>query len=102
MHDGSIDIDAILAMDNRILSIEALPDFHLKLDYADGTVYTLDFRPIIAKGGVMQALRNDEVFKQVHVAHDGIAIEFPGGMDFCADSLRVDAELQLSRAADNS
>jgi len=78
----------------NIVAVYALPDSHLRLVYEDGAEYTLDFRAIVARGGVMAALRDDAVFSRVRVAHDGIAIEFPGEIDFCADALRMDAEAQ--------
>jgi len=86
-------IEEILALDNRIERVEALPEFILRIHYSDGAVYLLDFKPEIARGGVMSALSDPGVFERVRVTQDGEAIEFPGEVDFCADALRWDAEL---------
>jgi hypothetical protein len=45
----------------------------------------------------MSALADKAVFSAVKVAHDGIAIEFPGEIDFCADALRIDGEIQKTK-----
>ena len=85
----------ILTWNNELLRVEALDDFQLKLTFADGKNYILDFREKLAKGGVMVPLRDPRLFAQVKLTDDGSAIEFPGEVDFHCDSLRWDAELQL-------
>lgn len=89
-----VKVEQIVRGNNTIVAVRPLPDFEIELRYSDGTVYIIDFKPIIKGGGVMSALADSSVFNAVKVAHDGIAIEFPGKIDFCADSLRIDGELQ--------
>jgi hypothetical protein len=88
-------LDEILSWDNQLTAVHALPDYQLELTFADGTDYRLDFKPKLAKGGVMLPLRDPQKFSQVRLTEDGTAIEFPGEVDFHSDSLRWDAELQL-------
>lgn len=94
-------LDEILQLENEITSARALGDFVLRLEFSDGDSYELDFKPRIARGGVMARLSDPAVFSAVRVILDGYAIEFPGNIDFSADALRLDAELQrrgLTRA----
>jgi hypothetical protein len=96
-----VDIQSLMdGRDNRILVAEPRTRHRLHLEYADGSQYDLDMTPLLAKGGVMQPLTEDAVFAQVKVILNGRAIAFTDEIDFCADSLRVDCELQRAGFAD--
>lgn len=58
------------------------------LSYSDGVELIVDFNPIILKGGVFASLADPSVFEQANVGEGGRYIEWPGGIDFCADALR--------------
>ena len=88
------EVEVILTQANVLVSAEPLPDYRLRLTYRDGTVYVLDFKPVIAKGGVIAELADPAVFAAVKIGERGRSLEFPGEIDFCADALRVDAEAQ--------
>jgi hypothetical protein len=90
-----LDVEALLQLDNVLASVRALPDLKLELLYADGSVYTLDMKFRIRAGTPAAALWDERIFNSVRIARRGRAIEFEGGIDFCADALRVDAELEL-------
>jgi hypothetical protein len=83
--------EANLEQENEIVSAEPLADFIMLLSFSDGGDCLADFKPHIAKGGVLAQLADPEVFRSVKIVLDGYAVEFPGGIDFCADTLRYDA-----------
>jgi hypothetical protein len=95
MQTATVDVDAILERDNQLVGAKALPGKRVALRYHDGGEYELDFNPIIAEGGAFAALADPNVFAGAHVAYGGIALAFPGEIDFDAGGLRLDAELQL-------
>jgi len=67
-----------------------MPGYKLDLAYADGSHSVVDFLPRIQRGGVFASLRDPAFFAQVSIAEDGRTIEWPGDLDFCADSLWLD------------
>jgi hypothetical protein len=90
-----VDVHGIMyGQENRLSTVQPLAGRRLRIEYSDGTTYELDLAPLIAHGGTMDLLANDAVFQSAHVASGGDALEFTEGLDFCADSIRVDCELQ--------
>jgi hypothetical protein len=92
MQDTLPKIEDILALETVLESAEPRADFVLRLRYSDGQVFDVDFKPYIAKGGVMSGI-TESSFAAVRVVHEGWAIEFPQGIDFDSDTLRWDGEL---------
>ena len=80
----------------RITQLEVLSGRALKLAYSTGEEAVVDFAPIIAEGGVFATLSTDAVFSSVELGAGGTFIEFPGGIDFCADSLLETAQRQVA------
>ncbi|MDP8238912.1 MAG: DUF2442 domain-containing protein [Candidatus Hatepunaea meridiana] len=75
---------------NTISKIIPEPDCKLRLVYSDGKAFIYDFNPLIQIGGLFKQLRNTAYFKKVIIGGQGRYIEFPGDLDFCADSLRIE------------
>lgn len=73
---------------NIITGIKPLLDFNLELTYKDGEKIVIDFKPVIAQEGVFAQLSDPQFFRQVKIGEQGRYIEWPGGIDFCADALR--------------
>lgn len=90
-----LDVTALLEQENRLLQVHPMADQHLELSYSDGTRYCVDMKPYIRLGTPAAALGDPRIFATVRLARRGLAIEFEGGVDFCADALRLDAELEL-------
>lgn len=90
-----LDIEAILHLENRLTAVHAADDSQLELHYSDGTDYRLNMQPYMRVGTPAAALGDPLIFESVRLARQGRAVEFEGGIDFCADALRLDAELQL-------
>ncbi|MCP4295140.1 MAG: DUF2442 domain-containing protein [Proteobacteria bacterium] len=58
------------------------------LEYNDGQIVKVDFKPIIEKGGVMSILHDSDVFKKVSIGPNGRYLQWPDDIEFCADALR--------------
>ena len=81
----------MLAIITRVLPA---PPEALDLTFADGTAARVELGPQIAKGGVLSALKDPEVFSGVVIGDGGRFLEWPGGVDLCADALRLAATHQ--------
>ena len=66
---------------------EALPEHVVRLKYVSGESVEVDFTPLIKQAGIFSRLQDEAYFQQVAVGEDGRYIEWPGGLDFCADAL---------------
>jgi hypothetical protein len=80
----------------RISQVEPLPDFVLRLTFDDGWAGTVDFAPVIAKGGIFAFMDDPAAFATVQIGERGRSLVWidPEGdeVDFCADALRMQAE----------
>lgn len=75
----------------RIVEIGFVPPRCLQIRYESGETVTADFAPVVAMGGVFTRLADDAFFAQVRIGENGRSIEWPGGLDFCADALLEEA-----------
>ncbi len=80
-------------------TITIAPDNHLCLTYTDGVVIVVDFKPLIAQGGVFAQLSDPDYFSQVLVGERGRYVQWPGDLDFCADALWLEAQSGSNTAA---
>ena len=71
---------------HRILEATPGPEASLRLRFTD-RIGVVDLRPLLAKGGVFQVLQDPAVFGQVVIGDNGRFIEWPSGVDLCADAL---------------
>lgn len=69
-----------------IEEIRNIENLQLELKFSDQNSGVIDFKPI-AKTGVLLRLNDPKYFKSVKIVRNGRAIEWPGGIDFCADAL---------------
>jgi len=69
--------------------------FRIEITYSDGEVIVADFNPVIAKGGVFAELNDPVFFKRFKIGEEGRYIEWPNGLDFCADGLRHQSMIRL-------
>jgi len=70
----------------RIMKVEPLPDYRLKLDYETGEVKYFDVGPYI-DGAWFGRLKDARYFKTVHLAMDGSGIEWADGQDIAPHEL---------------
>jgi hypothetical protein len=76
----------------RIISqIIPLGGFILALRFDDGFTGTVDFKPVIKKGGVFKDLGDPRFFAQVTIGERGRSVVWPGDIDFDADALYLTA-----------
>jgi Protein of unknown function (DUF2442) len=78
---------SISPMFRTIDNITLRPNHQLLLHYAGGEDVLVEFRSVIEHGGVFARLAEPHFFAQVRVGERGRYIEWPGDLDFCADTL---------------
>jgi hypothetical protein len=76
---------------NRIIAVEPLGGFRLRLRYEGGGVAEVDFTPSIEMGGVCAPMAEPAFFAQVFIGERGRSLEWPGDVGFCADALWFEA-----------
>jgi len=81
-------------MMRHIEKVEVSGPQRLRLMFADGSVKESDFAPLIAKGGVWASLASAEEFARVKIGEGGRYLEWPCGVDACADALWLDSSEQ--------
>ena len=83
----------------RIRHAEQLEGLKLRLDYDDNTSVVADFEPLIDRGGMFERLRAPDYFSRFVIARGGRALEWPDGLDFCADALWIEGHPAAQRVA---
>ena len=68
----------------RVTGIKYLSEYAVRLTFSDGFTAEIDLSPALAEN---DPLRDSEKFHQG--APNGLTIEWPGGIDFCPDVLRL-------------
>lgn len=63
----------INGMDYLVKAVIAEDDYTLLVDFVDGKRKRFDMKPIIARGGVFERLKNLDFFKKAHVDRDTVA-----------------------------
>jgi len=71
----------------RVTAVEALPDFRLRVAFADGLTGTVDMSRIVhsPKAGVFAALKDPSLFAQVTLEYGAVA--WPGELDLAPDAM---------------
>lgn len=72
----------------RIVFVEALPNYRLRLRYEDGVEGVVDLSGEVGKG-VFKAWEDEEFFRGVHIGELGQP-EWPGEIDLCPDALYLE------------
>lgn len=72
-----------------ITGCDVLPDYRLKLAFADGQTFVVDLEPWIHGTTALQVLKDERVFAQARIGTSGTYIEWAeGAADLAADNLR--------------
>ncbi len=66
---------------HRVVDFQKLAAFTLRLEFEDGTVQVIDFRPVL-KGEIYSPLRDPSVFDQVRLDREAHTLVWPNGADF--------------------
>ena len=73
----------------RLTAVEALPDFGLRLTYADGQTFTVDLIDWIGTTKALAALKDKALFAQAKVGDGGHSVDWiEDELDLGADNLR--------------
>lgn len=80
----------------RLRRVRALTGFRLKLEFIDGSVREVDFKPLFAESPGLAPLRDPEAFAKVRIGEDeGWTAEWPElDLQIGADTLWLDAQAQ--------
>ncbi len=65
----------------RIKAVQVAGPYKLRLQFDDGAVRTIDFRPLL-KGELFEPLRDLTLFNQVRLDPEADTITWPNGADF--------------------
>ena len=71
---------------NKIILINILDNYHIRIQFQDGETKTIDFKPLIGKG-ISSLLLDKEYFGKASIDNGG-GLEWPNGMDFCPNFLK--------------
>jgi hypothetical protein len=71
----------------RVTKVEALPEFRLRVAFADGSTGMVDMAGLLhsPKAGVFAALLDTSLFNQVTIEHG--AVTWPGELDLAPDAM---------------
>jgi hypothetical protein len=73
----------------RVTEVEALPDFRLRVAFADGLTGMVDMSRMVhsPKAGVFAALADPALFAQVRLDYGAVA--WPGELDLAPDAMHT-------------
>jgi hypothetical protein len=73
----------------RVTMVQALPEFRLKVAFADGLTGTVDLSRLVQspQAGVFAALRDPSIFAQVRLEYG--AVTWPGELDLAPDAMHA-------------
>jgi hypothetical protein len=80
----------------RLLRAEVVRTPVLRVTFDDGEVREVDFSPVIARSKWFRALDIPTTFEDFSIIHNGRALQWVTGADYCADALRVMGDEQLA------
>jgi len=82
---------------HKVVSVEALADYRLKVSFDDGLVGDVDLSDTVGKG-VFAALVDPAEFAKVYVEPEWHTVAWPGEIDLCPDSLHEDVSSRQKAA----
>lgn len=73
----------------RISSVQVLPDYKLRLTFADGKIFEVNLAEWIESSRALSPLKDPELFAKAKVGFAGTSVEWiEGELDLAADNLR--------------
>lgn len=80
----------------RLLAVEALDDYRLRLHFINGCTYTVSMAEELEKTARLRLLKDPSVFKKAAIVEgEGWSVEWQElDIQFCADILWLDAQAQ--------
>lgn len=83
---------------HRVRTFEIVSPYVLKVQFDDGEIRTIDFRPVL-EGELYGPLRDLNLFNRVHVDTDAHTLVWPNGADFDPTTLHEWPEVSPQMAA---
>lgn len=83
----------------RAVSVAVLETPKLRVTFDDGAVRDVDFSGAISRSRWFATLAVPTTFETVEIIHDGRAIQWITGADYCVDALRILADKQKAGIA---
>jgi hypothetical protein len=80
-----------MELDYKIIAVELLGGYRLRLTYDNGGTAETDLSAAIATGPVFMPLADPEKFAQVFIGERGRSLEWPNDVGLCADALWFEA-----------
>ena len=80
----------------RIVRIDVVTTPVLRVLFDDGAVREVDFSSVIGRSRWFRTLSVPTTFEDVEIIHNGRALQWVTGADYCADALRIMADEQLA------
>jgi hypothetical protein len=73
----------------RVIKVEALPDFRMRVAFADGVTGTADLSRMVQspQAGVFASLRDPSLFAQARLEYG--AVTWPGELDLAPDAMHA-------------
>lgn len=72
----------------KILQLQVLESFRLRIAFDDGVEKVIDGKQFIGNDALTGALSDPEYFRQVQIYENGRGIYWPNEYDICPDNLR--------------
>lgn len=73
----------------QLTAVEALPDYRLRLSYADGQTFEVDLRPWIETTAALRTLQDPALFARARIGFAGHSVDWiEDELDLGADNLR--------------
>ena len=92
----TIGLGGNMAKLKRMKSVEVQKDYKLKIIFTNGQSVNIDFKKKIMPDTIMAPLTDFELFKKVKISREGRVLEWPGEIDFCADSLWLEGSGEVN------
>jgi len=80
----------------RIVRVDVMRTPVLRVLFDDGVEREVDFSPVIDRSRWFKTLDLPTTFETVDVIHNGRALQWITGADYCADALRILGDTQLA------
>ena len=70
----------------RVMGVEHIGDYSLRVTFDDGTEQIVDFQPVL-RGALYGPLRDETLFAQVEIDPEAHTLVWPNGADFDPETL---------------
>ena len=71
---------------HRVIDLEIVGPYTLRVEFDDGTAQVIDFRPVL-EGALYGPLQDEYVFNQVKIDPEAHTLVWPNGADFDPETL---------------